>query len=530
METKDLDLYISPAENANIDLITINTIKTIKKAVTHNLKNNVVDAILWDSVIPEMVYPMKKAIISYKIHKNLSKKIFISKKPFLWYDLENYFPIIGKDFDHSISKRESLIDKTIFDLTSKLLDIYDLIRSPLIKNEMETIQEINDNILILSYANLHLKMARKLAKEINAKDKQVTIINLKKPFEKITCKINSTDLLRIVSNESFNYKFMKKLALKLLSLREIHDLFKKSFQELETPMNRWFCSFTRFIELNYKIRIPILLRDFLFGLEFFKKCNSTNKFVSFNDWNPSGRMFNILAKSRSIETHLLPHGILIPEPMYGFVRSENVNVFSKEDKDILEYRKKINNIKITGFPVKFEDKIIKEEKIIDVLLISQPWTTSNFIETIFNQLIHIAELNPLLKIMVKVHPRDNIKNYKKIIKKKRIKNFSVNQERNLFDLCKISKVCVTENSTGIFDAFYNGVPSITCDFHKKPALPQFEKYVLHVTDPKSLSTFIMKLIHDNDFYNEIKIKTENFQDLIIEEKVFYQNIADQIIK
>ena len=219
---------------------------------------------------------------------------------------------------------------------------------------------------------------------------------------------------------------------------------------------------TTFIRICNLRGIPsVVIQD---GILLNRQLRGFSRFLSWKEFLP-WRLISVILNSSTISSLSIHLGRQWWIPEWGMGNATAIAIMGNYYKEVLVSRGiQPNKITITGYPLL--DALSKHNSKIDeasfaqlkfhknkplVVLITQPfvedgsWTPKIrqiFVEWIINS-IQIAGC----QLIIKIHPRDNIEVYKKLVEKYDSSEVNLIRNSDLHELLEVSDAVVTVNST-----------------------------------------------------------------------------------
>lgn len=255
---------------------------------------------------------------------------------------------------------------------------------------------------------------------------------------------------------------------------------------------------------------------------------------------PEEAIFTLLSRQRSIPTFTLQHGFYSPpKKEFSPIAIQNENIISdymlvwgeKSKDNIEDYSKGKAKIIIAGNPKykKMSEKGIKQFKLnlITSFLSVPPHEKSN--RRVVQILNEFSKKNPNVKIKLKLHPFDEIKNYLDLVTEKNI-SFE-DKTATVQSLLQESDLIVTHFTTIALEALFYNKPIFRFDdefsLHlwdntndKFSTLKEFEEKIKNIQDPKEfekLIKFYQKELNKNFYFEGNKEPSQVYYEKIMEE-------------
>jgi hypothetical protein len=288
-------------------------------------------------------------------------------------------------------------------------------------------------------------------------------------------------------------------------------------------------TFLRFRQINYFKKI-------------IKKLNPKAYIAFCSSAFPEEAIFTLLLKQKSIPTFTLQHGFYSP-PKKDFspISIQNENIISdymlvwgeNSKENIEEYAKGKAEIIIAGNPKYLikpsELKSFNLESIVFFLSVPPNQESNKKVVQILNE---FAKSHPSIKIRLKLHPFDDIKNYLSLVTEKNI--IFEEKTATVQGLLQESDLIVTHFTTIALEALFYNKPIFRFDdrssLHfwnndtdKFSNLKEFEDKIKKLQNPKEYK----KLIR---FYQVELIKNFYFEKNKEPSQVYYEKIMEKIKK
>ena len=218
-----------------------------------------------------------------------------------------------------------------------------------------------------------------------------------------------------------------------------------------------------------------------------------------------------------------PYGFPLPDHMllYGDIARENLLKKGYPEQKLVSF----------GHPTFFElDKIIealdvnslyKKFGLIDendIILFTPPGfqeffelqTQHNYNSQIWKYLLEAFKDRHEYTIVLKPHPRDDVKHYEKILKESKNKNAKIIQG-NLIEILCLASLVISTNSTTIIDSMCLKKPVIQVTFPNIDFMMPWENYdAVLKTNLDELQKNIEKILKDEALKNELLLKESKF--------------------
>jgi len=190
-----------------------------------------------------------------------------------------------------------------------------------------------------------------------------------------------------------------------------------------------------------------------------------------NDFLEPGRTMVSVSNQLNISSILIPDGIYAGRIRVGErLYADKVVVWGQATKDrLIKWGNPKSQIFITGNPeydkiinLKTDSKENKEKAIVFATQMVDYYSSMNIDtnEEIINVLYAAIKKIPNTKFIIKVHPGENIKKYKALIKSKNYKNIEIIKKTDLFVLLKKCSILITHISTVALEAMILDKPVI----------------------------------------------------------------------
>lgn len=274
-----------------------------------------------------------------------------------------------------------------------------------------------------------------------------------------------------------------------------------------------------------------------------------------NDMTPNGRLFCRVAHKKQIKSFSIQHGNIYDDWISKNHIVDNFFVYGKNSKKLIEKcsYKKIN-VFDCGSP--FLEKILKNDKQIKIqnneirkrynvkgkyiLVAFSGYTHLTSKENYFSCLNSLNKLiinNPSNEFIIKLHPKENLKDYRKITMNR---NARVIKTTNIFSSWKYSifswligsELLITGSSTSAIEAMKFSVPVISMDFKNEYMGVGFRKkeVSINVNNEKELFSKFnsFKKINDSKKSKINKFLKDFYQSKKSPIELIYKTITEKI--
>jgi len=379
-----------------------------------------------------------------------------------------------------------------------------------------------------------------------------------KPVYEFLKEINQVNPIHYTSETYLSIKNITRLLKYILYFRKLTHHYK---YYISRNMNYDSLKLGGILNIYYSNNLFIeLIKGFnvLNNLKKFTKEISPDVVIITNDFLPIPRLISMYFKLKAIPTLHIPHAAVpIIDEM---VTKNDVEYFALGSEYDREYYigKGIlkEKVEITGIPryeYYYKNQFHKLNEVIDIFdgrkynFSKHDFTillTTNPIDDKSNEIIITATIESLKKLnivnnfIIKLHPREDGKIHKRILKRFNLDTIIV-KDYKILDLIKSCDLLLSQKSTTILEAMLVGTPIIVLDFINKDFketskyLFLNEKFIIIVKEQQLLMRKIKDLVNDNELREEYR------QNLIKNAKNFIsydpenppiQKISDLIIK
>ncbi|MFX1432644.1 MAG: UDP-N-acetylglucosamine 2-epimerase [Promethearchaeota archaeon] len=246
-----------------------------------------------------------------------------------------------------------------------------------------------------------------------------------------------------------------------------------------------------------------------------------------NDSSIRGRLEIGYFKLKNIPVVYIPHsGILIMEELATMSQVSYITVpGGAEKKHLIHKGEPSDKIVVTGRPRYEQFHKGKIEKLIEVkdmfnarkynfnskkftvLLTTNPIDEKSNEKIISSVVNSLKELNLIDNLIIKLHPREDGKIHKKILRKLEVNPLIV-KDYDILQLIKSSNLLLSRVSNTVVESMIIGTPVILLDFininfiFTSRYVFTEEKVLIRVKNQKELRETLQKLIENKDFYNK----------------------------
>jgi len=256
-----------------------------------------------------------------------------------------------------------------------------------------------------------------------------------------------------------------------------------------------------------------------------------------NDNSIRGRLETGYFKLKNIPVVYIPHsGILIMEELATKSEVSCIAVPGEFEKEYLSHKGEPNDkIIVTGRPRYEQFHKGKIEKLIEVkdkfnarkykfsskkftiLLTTNPIDEKSNEKIISSVVNSLKELNLIDNLIIKLHPREDGKIHKKILRKFGVDPIIV-KDYDILQLIKSSNLLLSRVSNTVVESMIIGTPVILLDFinvnfiFSSRYVFTEEKFLIKVKSQKELRDVLQKLIENKDFYTKYSEDLKNLSE------------------
>jgi hypothetical protein len=400
----------------------------------------------------------------------------------------------------------------------------------------------------LWYWNIWNLFNRKLKRiKIPKTDKKITftLCQYKNFFPSLTQVLERIDKLEEFLNIlfiphkliSYSRSLIKSGAFKNVLLYPIYDInyktFRTQYNKLKEVFNKVKISqslnditvesipFSNFIKLT----LFSLFETYTYLLRFFETLNSTIKIINpdiimeFSGNDPIDMLATRLAKNYDIPTIFIPHAIMGPRRDFIALEQDYIVCAGERDKDYYvslgtnpdkihvlgmpSFDKSYNILKAYQNPKDIRDKIVIKYQIdskLKIVLLVTGYHEDFKRRKIFTSVANAIDSLEGCKLIVKIHPMEDILFYKEILKKLDIKNILIVDDPILHDLIVASDLVIGSSSNAQIESLLLEKDVIDLNYDRTFGIYLMEKYnaSLAVFDPKKLKETIDKAFFDKE--------------------------------
>jgi hypothetical protein len=253
------------------------------------------------------------------------------------------------------------------------------------------------------------------------------------------------------------------------------------------------------------------------------------------DITPEGRLLSLMAKKSKIPSYCIMHGSITGEPLDTMHIVDHFCLFGEAAKrDLINKGVSDKQLVVTGapyldhfrnnetgiHPVLKSKLSLTDEKPYFLIAMSGPGHSTSFahfqllLETIFNT----AQQFPSIQWVLKLHRKDKIENYQKIIQK--FNNYKINTISNnttgfpnsIFQWLQGATALITGTSTVALEAMSMNIPVVSMDLMSEYQSVDFIELgtTIHVTKSSELPIVVDKLLKSSNSFQSIKLNASNY--------------------
>ncbi|MFX1311143.1 MAG: hypothetical protein ACFFHD_00830 [Promethearchaeota archaeon] len=257
-----------------------------------------------------------------------------------------------------------------------------------------------------------------------------------------------------------------------------------------------------------------------------------------NDYSNRGRLEIGYFKLKNIPIVYIPHaGIPIMEELATRSEVSYITVPGELEKEYLVNKKgePIEKVVVTGRP-RYEhfhkgeiEKLIEVKDIFNtkkyefnsnkftILLTTNPIDERSNEKIISSVINSLKELNMVDNLIIKLHPREDGKVHKKILRKLAVNPIIV-KDYDILQLIKSSDLLLSRVSNTVIESMIIGTPVILLDFinvnfiFTSRYVFTEDKSLIRVKNQKELTDALYKLIKNKDFYIKYSVNLRNLSE------------------
>lgn len=401
------------------------------------------------------------------------------------------------------------------------------------------------NLMIISYGN-QIPSILPVLKQFKASDNIVNILythhKLVKRVKKMIKENNLVNVV-IIPFIYYHYRAFKEIYLDLV-------LFYYNLFDNDSPFHEPISDIIKrsFLHIFYKI-IHIM-----YQVSVFENIHNINLISIFNGNDPLDKMIIKYAKHKNIPTLYYHHAVITNSVQFDKVEADYVIVSGDRDKNIfIERGTNPSNIYDLGLPL-YDNLYEKKQKLchFDIplekkILFVTTWYDDNIrrrayrsvIETVhkLNNDLGFNESIGLLRVIVKIHPNENLDFYYKWHEKfgyKPVVDF-ITKDRDLIELINWSDLVIGLGTGAEFEAILMDKPVIDLNLGSiESDLYEFEEVecVISAKESDKLDGAINNLLTNKELKQQLSLKREIYKNYSISkfDGKASERIKDLIVK
>lgn len=386
-------------------------------------------------------------------------------------------------------------------------------------DEFEKYKPGKKKVLVLSRTKSHLDTILPVIKEIRKK----YFVKIIAQESMVRSKVISDIIKNKVNYDSFENYINKDIDNKVNYFRK---LLKDKFSKIVSNDSlKNYCNFSN-VQLypyiigifSYMMKTRQLFIEHVKYIEVARRILEVEKpdiIVLLDENTPMEIIFSMIAKIYRIKSLVVQHGFLDENP-FKFLFADKMAVSGPRDKQFfIERGVKQNKIIIAGQP-RFDKlaSLVKniilpkheKSKYKTILIAPGTFHDSEIRKTFIKSVLDVAKYFKNVKFVIKPHPSEKIKHYKKII------NNATIFTGDLIEILLACDTVVTISSNVGLEAMIANKPLISFNLGKRYKYTPYEgsQSVINVYNKKELRKALNKVLYDKKFLNKNKTFRKKF--------------------